>query len=91
MAAERNFTFDWPGYQKKMEEHGEISGKEEKALLFKHDPLEALKKVMKGSEFLGYESNETKGARVLAIISGERLCDRMEEVDHEHPRGAGAR
>ncbi len=85
LAAERNFAFDWPGYQKKMEEHGEISGKEEKALLFKHDPLEALKKVMKGSEFRGYETNEVKDAKVLAIISGEQLCDRMEEVDHEHP------
>jgi alanyl-tRNA synthetase len=85
LAAERNFTFDWPGYQKKMEEHGEISGKEEKNLLFKHDPLEALKKAMKGSEFLGYETNEVKDAKVLAIIANERLCDRMEEVDHEHP------
>lgn len=85
LAAERNFTFDWQGYEKKMEEHGEISGKEEKALLFKHDPLEALKKVMKGSEFLGYETNEVKDAKVLAIISGDRLCDSMEEVDHEHP------
>lgn len=85
LAAERNFAFDWPGYQKKMEEHGEISGKEEKALLFKHDPLEALKKAVKGSEFLGYVTSEVKGAKVLAIISGDRLCDRMEEVDHENP------
>jgi alanyl-tRNA synthetase len=85
LAAERNFTFDWPGYRKKMEEHGEISGKEEKALLFKRDPLEALKKAMKGSEFLGYETNETTDAKILAIISGERLCDSMDEVDHEHP------
>jgi alanyl-tRNA synthetase len=85
LAAERNFTFDWSGYQKKMEEHNKISGTEEKALLFKRDPLEALKKVMKGSEFLGYGTNEVKEAKVLAIIANERLCDRMEEVDHEHP------
>ncbi len=85
MAAERNFTFDWPGYQEEMRKHGEISGPTEKVKLFKHDPLEALKKVMKGSKFLGYETPETPDAKVLAIISDDRLCDRMEEVDHEHP------
>ncbi|MCC6126956.1 MAG: alanine--tRNA ligase [Pirellulales bacterium] len=85
LAAERNFAFDWPSYQEEMKKHGEISGPAEKVKLFKHDPLEALKKVMKGSEFLGYEATEVKDAKVLAIISGERLCDRMEEVDHEHP------
>jgi len=85
LAAERNFTFDWPGFQEEMKKHGDISGLAEKIQLFKHDPLEALKKAMHGSTFLGYETDEVQGAKVLAIISNEQLCDRIDEVDHEHP------
>ncbi len=85
LAAERNFTFDWPGFQAEMEKHGEISGPAEKIQVFKHDPLEALKKAMHGSTFLGYETTEVAGAKVLGIISNEQLCDRMAEVDHERP------
>ena len=85
LAAERNFTFDWPGFQAEMEKHGEISGLAEKVQVFKHDPLEALKKAMHGSTFLGYESTEVRGAKVLGIISNEQLCDRIDEVDHERP------
>jgi alanyl-tRNA synthetase len=85
LAAERNFTFDWPGFQAEMEKHGEISGSAEKIQVFKHDPLEALKKAVHGSTFLGYETNEVRDAKVLGIISNEQLCDRIDEVDHERP------
>jgi alanyl-tRNA synthetase len=85
LAAERNFTFDWPSFQEEMKKHGDISGPTEKALLFKHDPLEALKKAMHGSTFVGYEADEVKGAKVLGIISNDQLCDRIDEVDHERP------
>lgn len=85
LAAERNFTFDWTGFHDEMKKHGDISGPTEKVLLFKHDPLEALKKAMHGSTFLGYDSTEVKGAKILGIISNEQLCDRIDEVDHKHP------
>jgi alanyl-tRNA synthetase len=85
LAAERNFTFDWPGFQEEMKKHGDISGPTEKILVFKHDPLEALKKAVHGSTFLGYETTEVQGAKILGIISNEQLCDRIDEVDHERP------
>jgi alanyl-tRNA synthetase len=85
MAAERNFTVDWEGYQKEMEKHGEISGPTERVALFKKDALEALKKAMHGSEFLGYDSLEVDSARVVGIIAGGQLCDKVDEVDHERP------
>ena len=85
MAAEHNLTFDWPGYQDEMERHGVASGGGHKVELFKHDPLEALKKAMHGSQFLGYESLEVEGAKVIGIIAGGKLCDTADEIDHEHP------
>jgi alanyl-tRNA synthetase len=85
MAAERNFGFDWPGFDEEMKKHGELSGPAAKMEVFKKDPLEGLKKVMHGSAFLGYETTEVRGAKVLAIVANERLCDQIEEVDHEKP------
>ncbi|MGL6195158.1 MAG: alanine--tRNA ligase, partial [Thermoguttaceae bacterium] len=70
LAAEHNFTFDWDGFKKEMEHHGEISGGTEKNLLFKHDPLEGVKKEHHGSEFVGYEHLETQNVEVIAILSG---------------------
>jgi alanyl-tRNA synthetase len=85
LAAERNFTFDWPGFQEAMKKHGDISGPAEKIQVFKRDPLEALKKAVHGSAFLGYETNEVQGAKILGIISHEQLCDKVDEVDHQRP------
>ncbi|MCG2682255.1 MAG: alanine--tRNA ligase [Planctomycetales bacterium] len=85
LAAERNLAFDWDGFEKEMEKHGIESGGGRKVELFRHDPLEGLKKAMHGSEFIGYDSLEVKGAKVIAIVANDRLCDRVNEVDHEHP------
>jgi alanyl-tRNA synthetase len=85
MAAEHNLAFDWEGYRHQMQRHGEISGAGQKVELFKHDPLEALKKAMRGSEFLGYDALEVAGAKVIGIIAGGHLCDQADEVDSEHP------
>ncbi len=85
LAAERNFTFDWSGFQEEMKKHGDISGPAEKIQVFKRDPLEALKKAVHGSAFLGYETAEVRGAKVLGIIANEHLCDKVDEVDHERP------
>ncbi len=85
MAAEHNFTFDWDGYRNEMERHGIASGGGQRIELFKHDPLESLKKAMHGNEFVGYETLEVDDAQVVGIISGDQLCDQEDEVNHEQP------
>ncbi|HVW38831.1 MAG TPA: alanine--tRNA ligase, partial [Pirellulales bacterium] len=84
LAAEHNFTFDWGGYTRAMEEHGEISGPDRKLELFKSGPLDGLKKAMHGSEFLGYETT-TASAKVVGLIAHDRLCDQVDEVNHRDP------
>ncbi len=85
LAAERNLAFDWKGFRAEMEQHGIESGGGQKVELFRHDPLEALKKAVHGSQFLGYETLEVNDAKVLGIIASEQLCDMIDEVDHEQP------
>jgi len=84
MAAEHNFTFDWKGYRREMERHGEVSGAGEK-LLFKHGPLEALKKAMHGSTFVGYDTPVVDDAELVGIIAGDQLCDRVDQADPQRP------
>jgi alanyl-tRNA synthetase len=82
MAAELNVAFDWDGYRQAMEEHGEKSGKIAD-VVFKTGPLEALKKALKHTEFLGYEATEAE-AEVRGIIAQEHLLDSLTEVGHEN-------
>jgi alanyl-tRNA synthetase len=84
LAAERNLAFDWKGFQEEMERHGLESGGEQK-VIFKVGPLEALKKAVHATRFVGYETQSVANAKVVGIIAGDRLCDRMEEVGHEQP------
>jgi alanyl-tRNA synthetase len=84
LAAERNFTFDWSGYRAAMERHGVESGGGQKVELFQSSPLDALKKAMHGSEFLGYETLEST-ARVVGLIAQDKLCDYVDEVGHSQP------
>jgi alanyl-tRNA synthetase len=74
MAAEQNFQFDWTGFKREMERHGEISGSTGKNLLFKNDPLESVKKQYGRTEFLGYEADECE-SKVLAILADGTLVD----------------
>jgi alanyl-tRNA synthetase len=85
LAAERNLAFDWKGFQEEMERHGIESGAGQKLEVFKSGPLEALKKAMHVSHFLGYETLTVDGAQVVGIIASDRLCDQVNEIDHEHP------
>ncbi|MFN0019431.1 MAG: alanine--tRNA ligase [Pirellulaceae bacterium] len=82
MAAEMNFAFDWPGYNEWMAKHGEDSGGGT-VVLFKTGPLEALKKALKVTEFLGYEKSEAT-AEVRGIVAQEHLLDTLTEVGHEN-------
>ncbi len=78
LAGEKNFGFDWEGFGKEMERHGELSGLTEKNLLFKRDPLEGIKKANNPPEFLGYQTTETADAKILAILDGDKLVESAE-------------
>jgi len=84
LAAERNCGFDWEGFRRAMDEHGVKSGAGTRVEVFTSGPLDALKKTMHGSEFLGYEATEAP-AKVIGIIAQDALCDRVEEVGHARP------
>ena len=77
MASERGFGFDWEGFKREMEHHGEISGSVEKNLLFKDDPLAEIKKTHK-TEFEGYErldEHPSNMSKVIAIVADGKLVD----------------
>lgn len=83
MAAEFNFAFDWEGYEAWMARHGEKSGKIAD-VVFKTGPLEALKKALKTTEFLGYQNLEA-AAEIRGIVAQDHLLDSLTEVGHENP------
>jgi alanyl-tRNA synthetase len=84
LAAERNCGFDWNGFREAMEAHGQRSGAGARAELFASGPLDALKKAMHGSEFVGYDTLDTEG-KVIGIIAQDRLCEHLHEVGHATP------
>src|SRR3954469_14453250 len=88
LTAEHNLALDWCGYERAMEAHGEISGKEKHSAMISRGPVYSLKQALYSTEFLGYETMEAD-ATVKGIIAGhapnDQLCDRMEEVGHENP------
>ena len=81
MAAERNFTFDWTGFRREMEKHGEVSGSDQ-FVIFKTGPIEALKKALHQTTFVGYESTEAE-VEFKGIVAQDHLCDELTEVGHE--------
>src|SRR5262245_19775863 len=83
MAAELNIAFDWDGYRQAMEEHGRESGPID-TVLFKTGPIEALKRAVKKTDFLGYETTEAT-AEIRGIVAQKHLLDELTEVGHENP------
>ncbi|MBM3998513.1 MAG: alanine--tRNA ligase [Planctomycetes bacterium] len=83
LAAERDYAFDWDGFRSAMAEHGE-KGKRGPAELFKTGPVENLKRAVKITRFLGYETNESP-AVVKGVVSGQELCDRCSACGPDHP------
>jgi alanyl-tRNA synthetase len=67
-----------------MEAHGQRSGAGARVEVFASGPLDALKKAMHGSEFVGYDTLETAG-KVIGIIAQDHLCDTLREVGHASP------
>ncbi|MDR1382527.1 MAG: alanine--tRNA ligase [Planctomycetaceae bacterium] len=92
MAAEQSIEFDWDGFHKEMERHGEISGSAEKNLLFKQDPLESVKK-NNATVFTGYQTLKEINAKVLAIVVNGELkmsvikSKSQEEIEEEQIDG----
>jgi alanyl-tRNA synthetase len=84
LAAERNCGFDWEGFRAAMEAHGQKSGAGRSVEVFATGPLDALKKTMHGSEFVGYDAIEADG-KVVGIIAQGSLCDTLTEVGHAAP------
>lgn len=85
MAAELNYTFDWLGFRKAMEEHGTRSGRiAEGVFVPESSPIGALKKAIKLTEFLGYETTEAT-AEIKGIVAADHLCDVLQEVGHTQP------
>jgi alanyl-tRNA synthetase len=88
LAAEHNLAFDWEGYARAMESHGEASGKVQHTVMGGRGPIDSLKHALHSTEFLGYETTEAD-AVVKGIVAGkpphDQLCDRMDEVGHAEP------
>lgn len=83
LAAERNYTFDTEGFRQAMVKHGLDSGKQQ-IEVFKTGPVEALKKALHLTRFLGYEA-ESSSAEIKGIIAQHQLCDRVNEIGHKEP------
>ena len=85
LAAEHNLAFDWDGYAKAMQQHGEASGKVQHTVMGAKGPIDSLKHALHNTEFVGYESTETQ-AVVKGIIAGHdpesRLCDKINDQGH---------
>ncbi|HEX3656372.1 MAG TPA: alanine--tRNA ligase [Pirellulales bacterium] len=84
LAAEHNFTFDWDGFRQAMETHEKVSGGGQVKELFKTGPLDAIKKVMDGTKFVGYETM-TAEAKIVGLIAQDKLCDHVDEIGHAQP------
>lgn len=72
IAEDRNLKFDWPGYQAAMDQHGVTSGKGSKGVMGDFGPIDDIKRELKSTEFLGYESTSATG-----LVSG--LVQQMAE------------
>ncbi len=81
MAAENNLAFDWDGYRKAMEQHGERSGIAVHTVMGDRGPVDAIKKVLHQVEFVGYQTTETE-AEVKFVVAQNQLCDHVREVGH---------
>jgi alanyl-tRNA synthetase len=47
--------------------------------------LDALKKAVHGSRFVGYDTFEAINAKLIGLIASDQLCDRIEATEREHP------
>ena len=76
MAAEKNLAFDWDGYRTAMEQHGEASGKAVHTVMGDSGPIDAIKKVLHTTPFLGYDSTESD-VEIRFIVAANQLCEKL--------------
>lgn len=60
VAERHGLTFDWQEFEQAMAEHGEISNTGEKTVMGDSGPLDDIKREVKSTTFLGYETTEAK-------------------------------
>lgn len=82
MAAENNLAFDWDGYRQAMREHGEASGKAVHTVMGDKGPIDAIKKVLHETPFLGYETTVAE-AELKFIVAQNQLCNHLREVGRD--------
>jgi len=84
LAAEHNLGFDWEGFHREMEQHGIDSGAGNRMELFATSALDALKKTLPGTQFLGYEATQAEG-QVVGLIARGELVEQVDEIGHDEP------
>ena len=85
MAAENNLAFDWDGYRRAMEAHGEASGKVVHTVMGgETSPIDAIKKVLHHVRFVGYDTERAE-AELKFIVARDQLCDHLTEVGKDAP------
>lgn len=77
MASERSLAFDWPGFHRAMEQHGETSGKIAHGVMGDFGPIDAIKRAVKRTDFLGYETTEA-ASEVKGIVADNQLHDSIQ-------------
>ncbi|TWT87462.1 Alanine--tRNA ligase [Pseudobythopirellula maris] len=88
LAAEQTLTFDWDGYQRAMDEHGEASGKLVHTVMGAKGPIDSLKQAGHTTEFTGYDETETE-AKIVGVVVGDaeeaQLAETLEASGAETP------
>ncbi|MCA9171701.1 MAG: hypothetical protein KDB23_28735, partial [Planctomycetales bacterium] len=79
LAADRGFAFDWNSYREAMEAHGEKSGKLVHTVMGSTGPIDAIKKAVKETTFLGYDATQTK-AEIKGIVVDDQLIEELTEI-----------
>lgn len=79
LAADRGFTFDWSGYREAMEKHGETSGKLVHMVMGSAGPIDAIKKSVKETKFLGYEATSAS-AEIKGIVVDDQLMETLDAL-----------
>lgn len=67
LADERGLSFDWPGYQEALTQHGIDSGAGSKGVMGDFGPIDDIKREVKATPFKGYEATKSAG-RVCGLV-----------------------
>jgi alanyl-tRNA synthetase len=79
LAADRGFTFDWSGFRDAMAAHGEASGKLVHTVMGSTGPIDAIKKSVKETKFLGYQDTSCS-AEIKGIVVDDQLMETLESL-----------